>query len=145
MHADELHRSAEWRAIREPPNAGNATRGAGRVHDRRAGARSDGRARGASLLQPAQLGVRDEPLGVGPRDHDRADALVGLGARDQGRQVRGDRGPELAARPAVEPGDKHASLLLDLDPELVLLGQRGHAAGLSLNGFDMARGGSVSG
>ena len=126
MHVEELHRAAERRAVGELPHAGNGPRGAGRVHDRRGAARPDARARGAALLQPAQVGVRDEPLGVGARDHDRADALVGLGAGDEGREVGGDLGAELAARPAMEPGEEHASSLLDLDSEAVVLGRRGH-------------------
>ncbi len=91
-------------------------------------ARPDAGARGAALLQPAQVGVGDEPLGVGARDHDRADAVVGLGAGDERFEVGGDLGSELAARPAMEPGEEHASSLLDLDSEAVVLGhRRGHA------------------
>ena len=139
MHVEELHRAAERRAVRELPHSGNGPRGAGRVHDRRGTARPDGRARGAPLLQPAQVGVRDEPLGVGARDHDRADALIGLGAGDQGLQVGGDLWAELAARTAMEPGEEHSSSLLDFDSEAVVLGHRGHAAGLSLSRRDGAR------
>ena len=73
----------ERRAVRERPHSGHGSRGAGRVHDRRGTARPDARARGAALLQPAQVGVGDEPLGVGPGDHDGADAIVGLGAGDE--------------------------------------------------------------
>lgn len=122
MHAVELHRAAEGGASDDRPNAGNAARGAGRVRDRRAGARSDARARRAALLQPADVGVPDEPLRVGPRKHDRADALIGLGPRHERGQVRGDRGAELSSRAAIEPSEERPSSLLDLDSGMVLLG-----------------------
>ncbi len=63
------------------------------------------------------------------RDHDRADALVGLCARHERGEVGGDLGTELAARPAMKARKKHSSSLLDLDSEAVVLGDRGHAAG----------------
>ena len=76
--------------------------------------------------------MRDEALGVGAGDHDRTDAVVGLGAGDQGLQVGGDLGSELAAWSAVESGEEDASSLLDLDSEAVGLGRRrGHAATVS--------------
>ena len=73
--------------------------------------------------------MRDEPLGVGPRDHDRPDAFVGLGAGDQRGEVRGDLRSELAARPAMQPGDEHTSSLLDFDSETMILDRCSHAAG----------------
>src|SRR3954447_15945558 len=91
--------------------------------------RPDARSRGAPLLQPAQVGVRDESLGMGARDHDRADGFVRLCAGDERGEVRGDLGSELPARPAVELGEKHASLLLDLDSEAVVLGDGRHGSG----------------
>ena len=76
--------------------------------------------------------MRDEALGVGAGDHDGTDAVVGLGAGDEGCEVGGDLGAELAARAAVESGEEDASALLDLDSEAVGLGRRrGHAATVS--------------
>src|SRR5437763_17063894 len=60
------------------------------------------------------------------------------------RAVRGVQVGENPGKQAVltrraidpEPGEEHASSLLGLDPEALVLGHRGHAAGLSLNRFD---------
>src|SRR5206468_3469328 len=106
--------------------------GSGRVDDRGGTAWPDARTRGARLLQPAQACVGDEPLGVGARDHNRAHVIIGLGAGDQSLQIGADLRAELAARTAVEPGDEYSASLLDLDSEAVVLGDRGHAVGLSL-------------
>ena len=127
MHVEELHRAAERRVVGELAHAGNgaAWRGPSCTTAEAPRGPTLGLAAPPSCSQ-RRLGVRDEALGVGARDHDRADALVGLGAGDERCEVGGDLGSELAARAAVESGEEHASSLLDLDPEAVALA-RGHA------------------
>jgi hypothetical protein len=64
--------------------------------------------------------VGDEPLWVAARDHDRADAVVGLCASDERLEVGGDLGSELTPRSTLQLGDQNASSLLDVDPEALV-------------------------
>ena len=122
MQAVELDRSPQ----RGPAHHGLEDAGAVHVSGQRAAMaeaprRPDRRDRRAPFLQPPHLGMADEPLGMGPGEHDGMDVGVAVGAVHQLLELVGDVEAEQAVRAAVDPGDQDGSAVLDLEVAFVLV------------------------
>jgi hypothetical protein len=76
---------------------------------------------GGAFLQPPDVGMADEPLGMRPRENDCMDAWVAVDSVHERLQLIGDVEAEQAVRAAVDPDDQHGSAVLDLEPAFVFV------------------------
>lgn len=115
METLELHDRPQRGPLHRQGKRPGLVNASGRARERRRALHSDRGHLRAAFLQPPDLGVADEPFGMGPGEDDRVDVGVRIGPIDQGVQLFGDVVAEQPERSSIEPHDEHSSSILDVE------------------------------
>ena len=67
------------------------------------------------LIDPGQVDVWDEVVGIGALEHEHLDLVVGLGALDEGDQIANQRGPQQVHRRGRNFRDEDGLLIAHCD------------------------------